>query len=81
MQQIRKITECTEILPETRRKLILVTKVVQGIANENIEFNESYMNQINDLLQEYTIKLHKFYDRLNVGGQISIWWERAVKLT
>lgn len=54
-----------EILPETRRKLILVTKVVQGIANENIEFNESYMNQINDLLQEYTIKLHKFYDRLN----------------
>ena len=58
-----------EILPETRRKLILVTKVVQGIANENIEFNESYMNQISDLLQEYIIKLHKFYDRLNVSPQ------------
>jgi len=53
-----------EINPETRRKLILVTKVVQGIANENTQFNEAYMNQIHDLLEEYIHKLHVFYDQL-----------------
>lgn len=53
-----------EVNPETRRKLILVTKVVQGIANENTQFNETYMNQIHDLLEEYIQKLHVFYDQL-----------------
>jgi hypothetical protein len=44
----------------------LVAKVVQGIANENTEFNEAYMNQIQDLLLKYIEKLHKFYDRVTV---------------
>ena len=49
-----------EINTNTRRKLILVAKVVQGIANENAEFNEAYMNQIRDLLVEYIGKTSLF---------------------
>lgn len=56
-----------EIKPNARRKLILIAKVVQGIANEVVEFNEAYMNQIHEILVEYKAKLHIFHEALLVS--------------
>jgi len=46
------VTNDIEITPEVRRVLVLVSKVVQSIANEK-EFNEDYMSAFNQLVMEY----------------------------
>jgi len=54
----------TEIKPDIRRKLVLIAKVIQGIANEITEFNEPYMNILDSFVKRHISHLHKFYDKL-----------------
>ena len=43
-----------------------MAKVVQGIANETTQFNESYMNVLEEFMEMYINKLRGFYDHLVV---------------
>ncbi|KAL6059391.1 Ras GTPase activating protein ira2 [Balamuthia mandrillaris] len=48
-----------------RRRLVLVAKVLQNLSNEVLfTTKQSYLTAMNDFVEEYTPRLHDFYDQL-----------------
>eukprot|EP01080_Neovahlkampfia_damariscottae_P008417 gene8417-242_t len=49
--------------PQERRNLILISKIVQNLAN-GYEFKEEYMIPLNDILQKYSDKMNDFFTKI-----------------
>mmetsp|Transcript_15791 Transcript_15791/g.24688 ORF Transcript_15791/g.24688 Transcript_15791/m.24688 type:complete len:376 (+) Transcript_15791:2-1129(+) len=49
---------------ETRRKLVLVTKIIQSVVNNAPNSNESYMNVVNDFVAQKVEQLDLFFDTI-----------------
>lgn len=59
--------------PIERRSLVLVAKIIQGVANEMPEQNEDYMQRLKEFIEENIQCLREFFDQVLVANVENIF--------